>query len=163
MSDVFHEHLVKRQKKSSEQVLKVVMIIFSVLLVAAGLVLHPLMMVPALALLVVDYFIFPRFDMEYEYQYVNGEIDVDAIYGRSRRKRLGTIGAEGIECIAPLGSHHLDRYNVGYKVVDYSSLDPAQKPYVIVKGAEKTKYYLNLSEAMANDLRYRMPRIFFKD
>ncbi len=163
MSDVFHEHLVKRQKKASEQVIKYILIALTAVLVLAGLLIMPIILIAALAILAVDYFMIPKFDVEYEYQYVNGEIDIDAIYGRQRRKRLGTITSDGIECIAPLGSHNLDRYNVGYNVVDYSSLDPADKPTVIVKGSEKTKYYLNLDEPMLNDLRYRMPRIFFRD
>lgn len=61
-------------------------------------------------------------EVEYEYIYVDRELQIDKIMGKSRRKRLETLDLNGMEILAPVKSHFLDSYRNGnYRKSDYSS------------------------------------------
>lgn len=47
---------------------------------------NPLILLLALVLGIVDYIFIPKLSVEFEYLYVNGELDIDRIYSQSRRK-----------------------------------------------------------------------------
>lgn len=163
MSDIFFEHLVKRNPKGSDQALKYGLIALTVLLILGSLLfLGPL---PGIILAVVVYvFVLPRFDVEYEYSYVNGEFDIDVIYSKSRRKHKETFSVANVECAAPLGSHQLDAFRQGFTVTDYSAHDPNARPYVFVMPQEKRLIYMQIDdEPLIADLKYRLPRRFFTD
>ena len=89
MGDIFAEQLVKRKKKPSEQFLKYALTALVVVFALGGLFVNGILVYMALALVIACYFVFPRFNVEYEYSYVNGEFDIDVIYQcrRERRKR----------------------------------------------------------------------------
>ena len=60
--------------------------------------------------------------VEYEYTYVDKELQIDRILGRSKRKRMETLDLMQMELLAPLSSHQLDAYrNKNQKNKDYSS------------------------------------------
>ena len=48
--------------------------------------LNVLLLVPAIALGIACYFVIPKTDLEYEYLFVNGELDIDMIMSKSKRK-----------------------------------------------------------------------------
>ena len=54
-----------------------------------------LLLVPAIALGVACYFVIPKTDLEYEYLFVNGELDIDMIMSKSKRKRVKSHPACG--------------------------------------------------------------------
>ena len=45
------------------------------------------LLVPAIALGIACYFVIPKTDLEYEYLFVNGELDIDMIMSKSKRKK----------------------------------------------------------------------------
>ncbi|MBQ4293540.1 MAG: hypothetical protein II754_02695 [Lachnospiraceae bacterium] len=49
-------------------------------------------------------------DLEYEYIWIEGQLDVDRIYGKARRKTVARIDAEEIMLIAPEGDPELRHY-----------------------------------------------------
>ena len=165
MSDMYSELLVPRRSVRSEQAIRIALIVVTAIVTAAGLVFNMYLLIGALALGIVDFFFFPRFNVEYEYQYMNGEINIDKIFSKSKRKKVTSIDLSNVECVAPLGSHHLDSYGVGYTVEDYSSMDPENPPYVLVKvdGANRKKIYLQFDDTILNDLKMRLPRKVFTD
>ena len=87
MSDLYTEVLVKKQQTGKDKVIKGVLIFFTVLFAAAGIMMNPLILLLALVLGIVDYIFIPKLSVEFEYLYVNGELDIDRIYSQSRRKR----------------------------------------------------------------------------
>ena len=165
MSDLYSELLVARKPKSSERAARIAMIIVTAGLVAAGIMFSPYFLIGALAMAIADYIIFPRFNVEYEYQYMNGEIDIDEIFSKAKRKKVTSLNLANVECVAPYGSHHLDSYGVGYSVTDYSSMDSQNPPYVLVKvdGTDRRKIYLQLDDSMLNDIKMRLPRKVFTE
>ena len=54
-----------------------------------------------------DYFYLPRLSVEFEYLYVNGELDIDRIFSQSRRKRAASYELSNMEIMAPFSSHRL--------------------------------------------------------
>ena len=92
MSDLYLEELVKRKKTGKDMALRaILMALTAVLVVLSILTFNILISVPAIAVCIADIFIFPRFNVEWEYQYVNGELDVDRILNKAKRKRIMLI------------------------------------------------------------------------
>lgn len=165
MGDVYEELLVKKKTTGLESAMKGLAYALTVLMFAAAILFVGLPgLILAVVMLLVDYFLVPKLDLEFEYQYANGEIDVDAIYSKQRRKRLDSLSLADMECIAPLGSHYLDGYQNGYSIVDYSAHDADKRPFVFVRPSDRKLIYLQLEEdAMKKDIKTRKMRAFHED
>ena len=72
----------------------------------------------------------PRFKVEWEYVFCDGQLDFDMIQGGERRKNILRIEIEDADVIAPVDSHRLDGYRHLY-VRDYSSMKENVKVYGI--------------------------------
>ena len=60
--------------------------------------------------------------VEYEYLYIDKELQIDRILAQNSRKRMETLDLNELEVLAPIRSHELDRYrNRNVKTKDYSS------------------------------------------
>ena len=169
MSDLYTEVLVKKQQTGKDKVIKGVLIFFTVLFAAAGIMMNPLILLLALELGIVDYFFIPKLSVEFEYLYVNGELDIDRIYSQSRRKRAASYELSNMEILAPYQSHQLDSYkkNQSIKRYNYSSGIEGQglKPYAFVISKDNTMQMVIFEpdEVMLKDIRNRAPRKVFMD
>ena len=164
MGDIFAEQLVKRKKKPSEQFLKYVLTALVVVFALGGLFVAGFLVYLALALAVACYFIFPRFNVEYEYSYVNGEFDVDVIYSMQKRKKKEAFNLQDVDCVALYGNPALAAYQTGYTVTDYSAFDASKPPYVIVKGSEKRLIYMQIEDpTILSDMKRRLQRRFYEN
>ena len=67
MSDLYTEVLVKKQQTGKDKVIKGVLIFFTVLFAAAGIMMNPLILLLALVLGIVDYIFIPKLSVEFEY------------------------------------------------------------------------------------------------
>ena len=100
MSDLYREILVKRATPAADRIKQGGLIGLTVVCLAGSLLFMPLL--PAgIVLAVVTFFLFPRFDLEYEYLYVNGDIDVDKIMSKQKRKHCASYSLENLEVMAP--------------------------------------------------------------
>ena len=97
--------------------------------------------------------------IEYEYSYVSGELTVDKIMARSRRKSMADYPVEKIEVAAPEGSYHLDGYQGrDCEVKDYSSRKT--NTFIIYYEGQK-KLILDADRGLMEALRSTAPsRIF---
>ncbi|MEE3437684.1 MAG: DUF6106 family protein [Lachnospiraceae bacterium] len=164
MGDVYEELLVKRNATAWQKIQKPLIYGLTGLFVIAGILISPLLLLVGIVLLFVCYFYVPRLDLEYEYSYANGEMDIDAVFSKQSRKHKDSLSLIDIECIAPLGSHHLDAFQHDYTVLDYSANDPARKPYVFVRPNDRKLIYLQLDDDdMKRDIKMRKMRQFFED
>ena len=66
MSDLYTEVLVKKQQTGKDKVIKGVLIFFTVLFAAAGIMMNPLILLLALVLGIVDYIFIPKLSVEFE-------------------------------------------------------------------------------------------------
>ena len=111
MKDVYVEWLVARKRNFTGKVLRVVLMAASILLwlLAMGLV-ESILLIFAVLVSIITYFLFCLTAVEYEYIYVNGELMVDRILKRSMRKRLLNVEKDEIEVVAPMTSPKVDGY-----------------------------------------------------
>lgn len=165
MSDLYREILVKPDHGSSDSLKKGLVIAGTVLVCAVGVLIHPLILLGGIILGFVDYaFILPRFDVEYEYLYVNGDIDIDVIYNKMKRKRVASFEKANLQCMAPTGSDHLTEFRQkGIKLTDYSSMKKDEKTWTLYYGDEKgmSGALLSLPDDIASDMRRYAPRQVF--
>ena len=97
--DSFKEQIVKKNPTTKDRTLKSLIMTVGIFL-AIVIVLFSFMYMPmvaafsifiAAALVYGAFFLAQRFDVEYEYIFTNGEMDVDKIIAQRSRKRLVTI------------------------------------------------------------------------
>ncbi len=160
MSDLYQEILVKKEMTLGKKLLKVGIIALLVLLVLAAMFLNPLILALAIAVGFVAYmFLIPHLDVEYEYLYVNGELDIDVIYSRQKRKKVASYDVETLEVIAPAKSHALDSYR-SEKIKDYTSGKNEKNEYIAVynKDGKRDVIKVELNDAILNDMRRMAPR-----
>jgi hypothetical protein len=167
MNDGYEEILVKRQKTSRDTLLKCCVIGVTALLLAAGIFLfNPVFLVLGMAAGLLSYYlVLPNFDLEYEYLYVGGDIDIDKIMAKRRRKKVASYSKDNLEIMAPTGSDHLSSYVKNTKVKDYTSADPSVKTWTLVYSSEKATeaVCLELTQEIAQDMRRYAPRKVFFD
>lgn len=163
MSDMYQELLVKREPQTSDKLFKAGLIVLTALAAAAVIFMTPWAIIALVALCIFDYFKFPAFHLEFEYLYVNGELDIDKILSQKSRKKAASYNiAENMELVAPWDSHEMDYYRKGYqgKIVDFSSGRADVKVYAMVYGGEKgTEIVLfEPDEVMLRDMQRIAPR-----
>ena len=162
MDDLFSEVLIKKKPTAVNIILKFLPLCAGVICLLGGLFLHPALLLPGAVLLGLGIWLMPRQDVEYEYSYVNGALDIDCIYGKRSRKHQASYDLSQMQVMAPVGSHFLDGVSgSALKTVDYSSGYEADRgsvyAVVIPCGGERQLLLLQPSESMKKDLRMRMP------
>lgn len=113
------------------------------------------------ALVVALGFLFPKLNVEYEYVFVDGQLDFDKITGKSKRKTLLQIDLEQVEVMAPAGSHALDSYTyIQCEKKDFSSGRKDSRPYIIMAGIENKKMQIVFepNEKMLSMIKQKSPR-----
>lgn len=167
MSDLYKEHLVKKEGTPKDTFVRVGLIGGTGLLAAAGLFIMPILLVPAVALGVVAYVLLPGTDLEYEYLLVNHSLDIDKVMAKTKRKKLKSFDLAQADIIAPLHSHRMDYYNANtsLKVQDYSSGNDEHQRYafIINDSGASTKVIIEPDEDMIGMLRSSMPGKCFTD
>lgn len=131
MNEVFIEQLVKRKTTSKSIVAKVALILLTLIVFAATMII-PFALVLGILMVVLDAYVFKMFDLEFEYTYIRGELSVDKIMGKERRKKAGSFDLSQLEIVAPSDSYLLDSYKNSNKVYDFTSLEPDHKVYALV-------------------------------
>ena len=160
MGDFYTEQLVKRQKASSTTLIKAILIILTVLSVVL------IFMIPfgiiGPVIIALDVFLFRSMDVEYEYLFVNGSLDIDKIMAKSRRKNMFSMEMTDLEMMAPSGSPELRPYQ-GLKGTDYSSGMPGADTYelIVVNNGEKKKIIFEPNKTVCEGLKMLAPRKVF--
>ena len=133
MNDSYSELLVKKEQTGKDKVIKFLLIGVIAATAVVGVII-PLVWVLTLGLGIAAYFILPNLDLEYEYVYVNGELDIDKIMAKSKRKRVQSFDLAKMEIMAPVNSHRMDyqNHNTKLKVLDFSSGNKEHKVYAMI-------------------------------
>ena len=102
--DVFIEYMVKKQGTLGELLLKILYAVLAIAILAAAILfgglLGPFSMIATLLGLGAvygAYYLITSMNVEYEYILTNGEMDVDKIIAKRRRKRITTVNARKFE------------------------------------------------------------------
>ena len=173
LESCYCECLVKRKNTSGGYIVKgiiiTIIVIFGLLaflLLFAGSGGLSLMM--ALLVMIGFYIInrvFPRFDVEWEYVFVDGQLDFDQILGGMARKRKMRVDFEKLEIIAPSNSHRLDSFkNMQMKEYDYSSLTGCDNYSMICHDKNSLiRIYFEPNEEMLKLMKNKSFRKVFTD
>ena len=101
MGDVFNEQIVKRQGTFMDTCKRVgIILLVMVIFMVSFMFLQAFAVFIGAAAVFGGAFLMSYLNVEYEYVYTNGELDVDIIYNRSRRKRLFSIVVKDFEIMA---------------------------------------------------------------
>ena len=160
MNEFFTEHLVKTKNTIATTMKKAGLIIASIIVVFfAFAFLGTLGMFVAIGLFYLDNFLIGRLNVEYEYIFYNGDLDIDKIMNKQSRKRMCSTSVKDLEVIAPEGSDALRPFQ-GLKVLDFSSKEPGNKKYVMVTSykGEKVQILMEPNDVILNGMKYLAPR-----
>lgn len=112
--DSFHEQLVTTHKTAKYTMANgatYVLGVLGIMLLGSGNVLG---MIPGVLLLgaaVGLFFLKRNFYVEYEYDFTNGELDIDKIYEMKKRKRVISFAIKNLDLLAPEDSYHVKDYS----------------------------------------------------
>ena len=161
--DGIFECIVERKTPVYAMPAKIGMSLLLTLLLLATLIINPIFFVLAVGFGVFMYFMMPRFNVEWEYTFLDGELRIDRIFSRSSRKRYLELLFDRVDAIAPLKSDDIARNlnNPGFSKVDCSSKSgDDSKVYGILYSDEKSRKVILFEpdEMMLKALRRYSPR-----
>ncbi len=166
MDDIFNEQLVKRGATKRDITLRVGLYTFAVVLMMLGILfLGPLGIVLIFVIYLGAYYLNSMLNVEYEYIFTNGELDIDCIYSKSRRKRMCTVNLADVEIMAHIDDkNNISQFNTAQETKDYSGGNVNQNTYCLltVYKGKKTKFIIEPNENMLKAFsRYLTPRKLF--
>ena len=126
MSDFYTEQLIKKQTTGKDRMIKILLILLTVVSVLI-IFIFPFGIILPVALIA----LFQRMDVEYEYLFVNGDLDIDKIMHKARRKRVCSVNINDVEILAPADSGDARQYQRA-KTQDYTSASGSKNVYALV-------------------------------
>ncbi|MBR5579240.1 MAG: hypothetical protein IKW28_09640 [Lachnospiraceae bacterium] len=110
MNEAYFEIMVKKQSSPFRKILTPVSLILAVFFTVLGIMgIFPALFL-GLACIVAWYFLNLYRTIEYEYLYVDKELQIDRILGKTKRKRMEILDISQLEILAPEKSHQWDSY-----------------------------------------------------
>ncbi len=101
--DTFVEQLVRRQRPGGEALFKCGAVFLGLILIAAAfLFLRSFFPVCFAIVVILEFFAFVYTVKEYEYSFINGDVDIDMIQGKRRRKTVLSVSCREISRMAPV-------------------------------------------------------------
>lgn len=172
MLEAVVECLVQRKLTVKAFAGRIGMISLDLLIAAATFVfsgLSPMVLSVGFVLLVVSvfftYIVFRNTDLEYEYQFFDGDLRIDKVMHKMTRKKAKTFNFGKLEVMAPEGSHRLGGGMNNRKRYDFSSQMEGDKHYVAViydeTGAVEVK--LTPNDELLERLTKTYPRKVYND
>ena len=166
MTVLYSELLVKKEQTVKDKAIKILMIAGIALTAVAGL-LFPLAWILTLVLGIAAYFILPKLDLEFEYVFVNGELDIDKIMAKAKRKRVKSFDLAKMDIMAPVNSHRLEyqNHNTKAKILDFSSGNASHKVFAMFIPDEKELYKVLIEPdaQLIENIQKSCPRKVFLD
>ena len=88
------------------------------------------------AIMVIREFVYNK-NVEYEYDYTNGSLEIAKIINNEKRKKIVTIESAEIKMVAEVGTNESLKYDhVQLKTYDCSAHNEEQKDYILVAHSE---------------------------
>jgi len=145
VGDVYIEHLVKKKPDAKSMLAKLgISIAFGIVagvLFILSLNNLPILLALVVAAVFVALYCVSFFNIEYEYIFTNGELDIDIIYSKSRRKRLFTGEIKSFEVMCHVSdSGHEHAFTRADVKKDYSSGDVKENTYKFFVNQKGKRY-----------------------
>ena len=158
MSDFYTEYLVKQKPSGKTYAIKAALIAVTVCTFLLMFSIPFGFFIPMI-MIFVDVFMFRRLDLEFEYLYVNGDLDIDKIMAKQSRKRVFSTNVKDIEIMARVGYAELKPYE-RLKTIDCSSAMPNHKIYGLVANykGQNVMILFEPNEIIVKGMRMLAPR-----
>lgn len=130
MSDYYTEQLIKKQTDMKDMLIKAVLVAAAIVSVLTIFIMPMGLIIPIIVIALV-WFLISRLNVEYEYLYVNGDLDIDKIMNKSKRKRVFSANVDVMELLAPVDSPRLDQFQ-NAKVMNLSSGSADARLYALI-------------------------------
>lgn len=167
MGDIFfNEQLVAKTNTLKDNILKAAIIffgaVFIILICSMIKFLVGFIMPIALVVLFGAVFFIRRLNVEFEYVFTSGDLDIDKIFNKkNKRKRFITVDVRKFEIMAPVDSKDHARELSNYqKIVDCSSGIKKENTYaaMVVRDGKREKLILEPNEKMLKAIKKYIPR-----
>jgi len=162
MGDVFKEQIVKRQQTGKDTLKRIGLIIAAILVfLIAQAIIPAISVVIGTAALIGALFLSSFLKAEYEYVFTNGELDIDVIYNRSRRKRAFSCSMNKVEVMAHIeDNNYMGEFHRAQETRDYSSgvVGPDTYAFLINHGGKYLKVIIEPNEKMMTAIRGSVSR-----
>ncbi len=165
MSESYVELLIKRKPPIGAVIAKALIIGIigaSVLLTLLG---NMITFFVAAAFCGIYYLFRGKVDLEYEYLFVGGELSVDKIIAKDKRKAVINMPIEKIDMVAPTGSEHLQEYkNKELKKLDFTS-KTGKPSYTVIFNGKEIQYLIlmELNQEILSMMYNVAPRKIFME
>ena len=162
MGDVFNEQIVKRQGNFTDTLKRagIVVLIFVIFLVSFATIQAFAVFIGAAAVFGGMY-LMSFLNVEYEYVYTNGELDIDIIYNRSRRKRLFSTVVKDFEIMAHVDDKtHMGAFGGAQETIHCHSGENGPNTYAFlttIKG-KRSKVIFEPNDKMLKAIGTSLPR-----
>ena len=171
MDDVFIEYRVmkKRDKSDKAKIALVTVAAAFVFLIflACGVLITSFFVLLDIGVIYGWWFLLTLFNVEYEYALTNGEIDIDKITAKRKRKRLITVDLRKIDLLAPVSGagHKREFESPDFRTkIDAASSPESPNAYFMVFSHPKSGYTRVIFEPdsrMLESAKMFCPRKFF--
>jgi len=167
--DFFNEFIVRKNKDAKDFLIIAGAILGSLvllfLLTLFGGYLQSFLLLFIVAVFYGLYYVISSLNIEFEYIVTNGELDIDKIISRRRRKRLVSVNSKDFEYFAPVNANHkkmMDASDINKKIMAASCLNAPNAYFALYhKNNEKFCLIIEPTEKMIKEFSLRMPRSMF--
>ncbi|MBN2221630.1 MAG: hypothetical protein JW708_05425 [Vallitaleaceae bacterium] len=165
-NDVFKEQLVKKKGNSKDLLAKSGLVLAGVVLIfALGFipVIGELGLYPILFAVIIwlEFIFLRRFNVEFEYVFTNGELDIDKIYNRSKRKHALSVDVKSFTVMVNMKMNNAKGEMGDFsKTLDFSSGEVNENTYAAIfeDNGIKTRLIFEPNETLFDAIRTYIPR-----
>lgn len=162
--DIFIEKIVAK-KKSIGDIIYITSIILAGILLELLILAIPYIQFFALTLFLIIiflvYYLISLRNIEYEYAFTDGILDIDKIINKKKRKRLVTFSCHDIEIVASIkNKKHIDKINNIKKKFFAISSRNSQDVYFVISGGgiDKMVLFFEPDQRMLDAIKTKIPR-----
>jgi hypothetical protein len=135
--DVFVEQLIRRERLGGEFLFRCGAVLAGLILIAlAYLLAGPFFPFFFALIIILEFFAFVYTVKEFEYSFTSGDVDVDMIQGRRRRRTQLSFPCKSVTLMAPVEGHEAELGGDFAKTVDASISKKAEGRWFVVTQRE---------------------------
>lgn len=169
MGDNCSEVIIKKKIDAISTFFRIFAIIVTIaVVIASALVLSSFGMLIVLLAVFVTYLVFKYTDIEYEYAFVNGQLDIDCIYQKKKRKPAKSFNFDKLEVMGPVNHQKILAYEKrpNIKNFNFTSGFEDRDVYVAILVGQSGglgRLYFEPNEAMIKSIYQNSPSRVFKE
>ncbi|NLK97704.1 MAG: hypothetical protein GX272_06450 [Epulopiscium sp.] len=162
MGDIFKEQLVAKKRTSKDGMITALIILAAIVVALAAFAFIPQVFVFVVAIAAYGaYWLIQRQNIEYEYSFTNGELDIDQIINKSSRKRVVSVSVKEFDVMAHVEDKDHAHELTGFeKTLDFSSGEIKANTYaaIFVHNNQKVKMIFEPNEEILKGIFHLIPR-----